>query len=167
MAMYPCHICKKEFKTTQHLEQHKNRKKLCILSLKNPHLNSIVTLPTETNTDVLVSKLKVTDIIQFIKTAEDIEKLIKEQEMLTFYKNKIINLEQENAKLKKQLSVIKDVIQSNKNEIVRTEIDDENEFIIKTAKLEEDDLTDDEKEFIKMTEMHEDDLTDKETSPLR
>ena len=167
MAMYPCHICKKEFKTTQHLEQHKNRKKLCILSSKNVHLNSIVTLPTETNTDVLVSKLKVTDIIQFIKTAEDIEKLIKEQEMLTFYKNKIINLEQENAKLKKQLSVIKDVIQSNKNEIVRTEIDDENEFIIKTAKLEEDDLTDDEKEFIKMTEMHEDDLTDKETSPLR
>lgn len=167
MAMYPCHICKKEFKTTQHLEQHKNRKKLCSLSLKNTHLNGIVTLTTETNTDVLVSKLKVTDIIQFIKTAEDIEKLIKEQEMLTFYKNKIINLEQENAKLKKQLSVIKDVIQSNKNEIVGTEIDDENEFIIKTAKLEEDDLTDDEKEFIKMTEMHEDDLTDKETSPLR
>ena len=102
--MYVCEICKKEFKTTQHLNQHKNRKKMCTLS--NKHLNEVVTLPTKTASN----DLNITEIMSFIKTAEGIQSLLNDKKLIDDYKNTIYELEQENNKLKEQLTLIQKVI---------------------------------------------------------
>jgi deoxyhypusine synthase len=85
--------------------QHKKRKKMCTLS--NLHLNKIVTLPTKTSS----SDLKITDILNFIKTAEDIQNLINDKKLIEEYKNTIINLTNENDALKEQMKTIQQIIQ--------------------------------------------------------
>ena len=107
MSMYMCDICKKEFKTTQHLNQHKNRKKICTLS--NKHLNEVVTLPTKTASD----DLNITEIMSFIKTAEGIQTLINDKKIIEDYKNTITNLKKENEALKAQIKNIQQIIQSS------------------------------------------------------
>ena len=107
MTMYPCHICKKEFKTTQHLEQHKNRKKMCTLS--NLHLNKIVSLPNKTASD----DLNIAEIMSFIKTAEGIQSLLNDKKIIEDYKNIISNLTEENTMLKNQLHLINKVIKNS------------------------------------------------------
>lgn len=104
MSVYRCDICKKEFKTNQHLNQHKNKKKVCTLS--NLHLNANVILPTKTDT----SKLDLLNIMKFLQTAEDIQKLLDDKKIIEEHKNKINELEKENNKLKEQLTLIQKVI---------------------------------------------------------
>jgi hypothetical protein len=124
MSMYPCDICKKEFKTNQHLMQHKHRKKMCTLS--NLHLNKIVTLPTKTPS----SDLKFTDIINFIKTAEDIQNLVNDKQLIEEYKNTILTLTKENDALKEQIKTIQQIIQpvfmKNSEQVIRNISDNEN-----------------------------------------
>jgi tRNA U34 5-methylaminomethyl-2-thiouridine-forming methyltransferase MnmC len=122
--MYPCDICKKEFKTNQHLTQHKQRKKMCTLS--NLHLNAIVTLPTKTSS----SDLKITDILNFIKTAEDIQNLINDKKLIEEYKNTIAALTKENNALKEQIKTIQQIIQPKslkKSEQVVSSVINDNE----------------------------------------
>lgn len=100
MGYFSCPLCNKQFKTTQHLNQHKNRKKSCSLSITNTQNSVIVDLPKkELNNNNEIFNLKLNDILEVVKSVED-------------YKTKIKYLESENNKLKEQLSIIKNVVQN-------------------------------------------------------
>lgn len=53
MTLYICEICLKTFKTNQHLNQHKNRKKKCKGCFEN--LNNFIIPITNTNTNSIVN----------------------------------------------------------------------------------------------------------------
>jgi hypothetical protein len=100
--MYPCDMCKKEFKTTQHLNQHKNKKKAC--SLDNQLTKAIPLLKND--------ELSSNDIMKFISTYNTFQELIKDKEMLAEYKEKLIQLQNENNILKQQIKLINNVIKN-------------------------------------------------------
>jgi|Laugresu1bdmlbdd_1035124.scaffolds.fasta_scaffold29957_1 hypothetical protein len=104
LNMYQCTDCGKMFKTTQHLTQHKNRKKTCTLS--NKHFSETVTFPRKTTSD----NLQVTDIVNFIKTTEEIQNLLNDKKMIEEYKNTILILKEENESLKEQLKSIQQIV---------------------------------------------------------
>ena len=119
LSMYPCTDCGKMFKTTQHLTQHKNRKKLCTLS--NKQSSEIVILPRKTTSD----NLQVTDVVNFIKTAEDIQNLLNEKKIIEEYKNTILTLKEENEDLKEQLKSIQQIIKPTKKSTKTKQIHNE------------------------------------------
>lgn len=105
MGYFPCPLCNKQFKTTQHLNQHKNRKKSCSLSITNTQNSIIVDLPKkELNDKSEILNLKLNDILELVKSVQD-------------YKTKIKYLESENNKLKEQLSIIKNVVQNTNDNV--------------------------------------------------
>ena len=97
MSKYVCEICKKEFKTTQHLNQHKNKKKICVMNIVNHHLDEIVVLPNEDSTNKPTFDLKLSEILEIVKLTNQ-------------YKNKIKELELDKQKLQEQLDIIKKII---------------------------------------------------------
>lgn len=119
LNMYSCTECGKMFKTTQHLTQHKNRKKMC--TLINKHLSETVTLPRKTTSD----NLQVTDVVNFIKTAEDIQNLLNEKKLIEEYKNTILTLKEENEALKEQLKSIQEIIKPTKKSTKTKQIHNE------------------------------------------
>ena len=112
MSLYYCDLCKKGFKTNQHLMQHKNRKKICTNS---PNIvdSSLV------NTSTLLNNIELSsdDLIKFISTYKTIQDLIKDKDTITEYKQKISQLKKENTMLKHQLCLINKLIK-NTTEIV-------------------------------------------------
>jgi hypothetical protein len=121
MVMFICDICKKEFKTNQHLHQHKNRKKACVndnadsnianTNNENKNINdyNINNLILEDDKMSMSSDMTINDILTFLKTYKSIQDLIKD-------KNEINELREENEKFRKQLEVINNII---KNETTR------------------------------------------------
>lgn len=105
MSMYACTVCKKEFKTTQHLNQHKNKKKVC-------SLNSSDNVLTTSTSLLKNNELSSNDIMKFISTYKTFQDLIKDKEMLAEYKEKLIQLQNENNILKQQLKLINNVIKN-------------------------------------------------------
>ena len=123
MAMYICKKCGKEFKTTQHLNQHINRKKSCV---KNNvvSLNSIQGLEDDikdtqqivdgNNDDLffhnsiieLEKNINNNNIIKFLKTYNCLIHLMKDKELVIEYKKQIEELQNENTKLKRKLETI-------------------------------------------------------------
>ena len=104
--MYSCDICKKEFKTTQHLNQHKNKKKACSLNSSGDQLTKVIP-PLKNN------ELSSDDIMKFISTYKTFQDLIKDKEMLAEYKEKLIALQNENNMLKEQIKLINNIINNN------------------------------------------------------
>lgn len=124
--MYICNKCGKEFKTTQHLNQHNNRKKSCV---KNDS-GSINTVPDLGNIDNIIETHKIVDgninediffhnsiiemekninnnnIIKFLKTYNCLIHLMKDKELVIEYKKQIEDLQNENCKLKRKLETI-------------------------------------------------------------
>lgn len=101
--LYSCNICKKQFKTNQHLNQHKNRKKSCVMTITNHHLDETVLLPKKTFTNDVkdinssLFDLKLFDILEMVKCTKQ-------------YKNKIQELELDKKNLQEQIDIIKKVI---------------------------------------------------------
>jgi hypothetical protein len=108
MPAYDCHICKKIFKTTQHLNQHKNKKKPC--TLINQDLNEFVSLPVSKGKSNSFDNLTVIDIMTFVKTSESIQNLINDSKLIQEYKRRIIILTKENESLNTQLKNIQQII---------------------------------------------------------
>ena len=114
ISLYSCANCKRQFKTNQHLEQHKNRKKSCAMVITNEHLNEVVVLPKETTTNISLYDIKLTDILNFVKTAQSIQELMKDKELIEEYKLKITQLENEKKDIQDQLDTIKTIINNTK-----------------------------------------------------
>jgi len=120
MVMFICDICKKEFKTNQHLHQHKNRKKACVndnadsnitnINNENKTINdyNINNLILEHDKTTMSSDMTMNDILSFFKTYKSIQDLIKD-------KNEINELREENKKFKKQLEIINNIIKNETN----------------------------------------------------
>ena len=114
MSMYTCVTCKKEFKTTQHLEQHKNRKKICIVMPDSINASLTDTIPLLKNND-----LSSNDIMKFISTYNTFQDLIKDKELVEEYKKTIMQLKKENTMLKHQLHLINKVIKNSTETIIK------------------------------------------------
>ena len=112
MSMYYCDLCKKGFKTNQHLIQHKNRKKICTNS-SNIVDSSLI------NTSTLLNNIELSsdDVIKFISTYKTIQDLIKDKDMIMEHKQKIVQLNKENTKLKHQLHLINKLIKNTAENI--------------------------------------------------
>jgi hypothetical protein len=120
MVMFICDICKKEFKTNQHLHQHKNRKKACVndnadsnitnINNENKTINdyNINSLILEHDKTTMSSDMTMNDILSFLKTYKSIQDLIKD-------KKEINELREENEKFKKQLEIINNIIKNETN----------------------------------------------------
>ena len=118
MVMFICDICKKEFKTNQHLHQHKNRKKACvndnagsnIKNVNNDNINdcNINNFILHDDKMSMSSDMTMNDILSFLKTYKSIQDLIKD-------KNEINELREENEKFRKQLEVINNIIKNENN----------------------------------------------------
>jgi cell division protein FtsB len=83
-------------------------------------------LPTKTSS----SDLKIADIFNFIKTAEDIQNLINDKKLIEEYKNTIAALTKENNALKEQIKTIQQIIQPKslkKSEQVVSSVINDNE----------------------------------------
>lgn len=143
MSMYSCEICKKEFKTTQHLNQHKNRKKTCVNNTNNS-LNSTDNLGLGGIN--IKTNLTVVDVVNFIKTYKNIVEFVEDSKKISEYKNIILELKKQNLQLKQQLSAIEKVIQP-KNVTVKkhslsdleiSPLTDDNEYDNKDNNVDED-----------------------------
>lgn len=124
MAMYICNKCGKEFKTTQHLNQHLNRKKSCVKSVVsvNPisdldgNIDNIVETSeiVDGNNDLFFKKsiieldknINNNTIIKFLKTYNCLIHLMKDKELILDYKKQIEELQNENTNLKRKLETI-------------------------------------------------------------
>lgn len=108
--LYQCNICQKKFKTTQHLEQHMNKKKPCSSSdSSSVSSNSSTTNSSTTNsstTNSFTSNLSNDEMINFIQMYSNIQSLMKEKKLIDEYKQQILILQEENNKLKYQISLI-------------------------------------------------------------
>lgn len=127
MVMFICDICKKEFKTNQHLNQHKNRKKACV---NDNACSNIIMLDDDKNingcniNDLILDDDKMTmsydmkpnDILSFLKTYKSIQDLIKDKNELNELKKEKEKLREENEKFKKQLEVINNIFNNETNE---------------------------------------------------
>jgi hypothetical protein len=105
--LYPCNICNKEFKTLQHLEQHKNKKKPCSpIDTSSGSSNS----STSSNSSLISFNDKIfeenNDIINFVKMYSNINNFIKDKNLIDTYKQQIVVLQEENKKLKYQINLI-------------------------------------------------------------
>lgn len=143
MSMYSCEICKKEFKTTQHLNQHKNKKKTCVNNTNNS-LNSTDNLGLGGIN--IKTNLTVVDVVNFIKTYKNIVEFVEDSKKISEYKNIILELKKQNLQLKQQLSAIEKVIQP-KNVTVKkrslsyleiSPLTDDNEYDNKDNNVDED-----------------------------
>ena len=86
-------------------------------TLINPHLSTIVSLPTKKTSN----DLTFADIFRFIKTAEDIQNLLNDKKLIEEYKATIVRLEEEKSILASQLNKIKNAICENDNFIINTD----------------------------------------------
>ncbi len=108
MVNFTCTNCLKSFKTTQHLNQHLNRKKPCIkfektISDYNPITSDI---SIEFNDEQNVSNL-----VEFVGINKGLlEKIKILHAIISANKKKINELEFENAKLKKITNIVDDFI---------------------------------------------------------
>ena len=93
MCMYTCSNCNKQFKTTQHLNQHKNRKKSCV------NASNTSCCDVDSNN----SNLDISNEISRLR------KSLQYFEELEAHKNK---LEAENARLMSQINIINSAIQA-------------------------------------------------------
>lgn len=126
MVMFICDICGKQFKTTQHLNQHKNRKKTCVNVNAGSSNNVILeegnkSINKYNSIDELIlyedkSNMTYNDVIVFLNTYKNIQEFIKDREFILKNKNEIINLREENAKFKKQLEIINNTIKNETTE---------------------------------------------------
>lgn len=92
MCMYTCSNCNKQFKTTQHLNQHKNRKKSCV-NASNASCCDVDSNNSNSDVSNEISRLR---------------KSLQYFEELEAQKNK---LEAENARLMSQINIINSAIQ--------------------------------------------------------
>lgn len=123
--MYVCNKCGKEFKTTQHLNQHINRKKTCVKNNNVVSVNSksdiggvdnTVELPnvTDENNNIffhnsineIEKNINYNNIIKFLKTYNCLIHLMKDKELVLDYKKQIETLKSENIILKRKLQSI-------------------------------------------------------------
>ena len=122
MVMFVCDICGKNFKTTQHITQHKNKKKTCVKA--NYETKNILLYNNINNIDESISineiglhedKYNITynDIVIFFNTYKNIQSFINDKEFVLKSKNETIELREENLKLKKQLEIIKNIIKND------------------------------------------------------
>jgi hypothetical protein len=98
--LYQCNVCQKKFKTTQHLEQHINKKKPCSSS----DSSSVSSNSSTSNSSI--SNLSNDEMINFIQMYSNIQSLMKEKKLIDEYKQQILTLQEENNKLKYQISLI-------------------------------------------------------------
>ena len=63
------------------------------------------------------------NILNFVKTAQEIQKLLQDKEQIDEYKNQIIQLQNENLQLKNKLGLVNRIIKDKGN------VDEENEII--------------------------------------
>jgi hypothetical protein len=114
MVMFVCDICGTNFKTTQHLNQHKNKKKTCV---KAKYETNQMLLFDETINEIGLheDKYNITynDIVIFINTYKNIQSFINDKEFVLKSKNETIKLREENLKLKKQLEIIQNIIKND------------------------------------------------------
>lgn len=113
ISTYPCSICGRQFKTNQHLKQHKNKKKSCTMTISNPEQSEPVVLPVDPSPNDSTLDLKLSELLSFVRTAQNIQQLIEDKKLLDLYKNKIKELEFDNKNLREQLDKIKSVMQIN------------------------------------------------------
>lgn len=152
MLMHSCNICNKQFKTTQHLNQHKNRKKSCVPNVDNASNNSSVSSVSSIFLKKIMSpslhnysdkqinngssektdfELTLDNILNFVKTAQEIQKLLQDKEQIDEYKNQIIQLQNENLQLKNKLGLVNRIIKDKGNVDAENEIiEDSTPFII-------------------------------------
>lgn len=130
MAMYICSKCGKEFKTTQHLNQHKNRKKTCVPNVGSENssididasIDNIVQIPkvldANSNDDIffqnsineLEKNINNNNIIKFLKTYNCLIHLMNDKDLVVEYKKQIQDLQNENTKLKRKIETIYNTI---------------------------------------------------------
>jgi hypothetical protein len=114
MVMFVCDICGTNFKTTQHLNQHKNKKKTCV---KAKYETNKTLLFDETINEIGLhedkSNITYNDIVIFLNTYKNIQSFINDKEFVLKSKNETIKLREENLKLKKQLEIIKNIIKND------------------------------------------------------
>lgn len=110
VSTYVCEVCMKNFKTNQHLNQHKNKKKKCVpppppipqmhsefMGISGPPPSSTTTLPSTTSTfpiPVPASPSSITNLMDLIfayKTSLDNNKTLETR--LLHYENKISDYE--------------------------------------------------------------------------
>ena len=108
ICMYTCNNCNKQFKTTQHLNHHKNRKKSC-----NKVINNSDNVDVSNSPSSLVRKSLNRD--DFINYFEELE---AEKNKLEAEKNK---LKTENAILTSQVNLINMAIQIANLKIKKTD----------------------------------------------
>jgi hypothetical protein len=123
MVMFICDICKKEFKTNQHLHQHKSRKKACVND------NSVSDMTTVNNENKNINDYNINnlilhddknnmsynDIITFLITYKNIQAFIKDKNEINELREEKEKLREENEKFKKQLEVINNIIKNETN----------------------------------------------------
>ena len=103
--LYQCNICQKKFKTTQHLEQHMNKKKPCSSS-DSSSVSSNSSTSNSSTSNSFTSNLSNDEMIKFIQMYSNIQSLMKEKKLIDEYKQQILTLQEENNKLKYQISLI-------------------------------------------------------------
>lgn len=131
--LYQCNICQKKFKTTQHLEQHMNKKKPCSSSDSSSVSSNSSTSNSSTSnsstTNSFTSNLSNDEMINFIQMYSNIQSLMKEKKQIDKYKQQILILQEENNKLKYQISLINKI----SNNILQ--FDERNKNIIEPSEL--------------------------------
>jgi len=127
MVMFICDTCKKEFKTNQHLHQHKNRKKACVndnadsnitnINNENKTINdyNINNLILEDDKTTMSYDMTPNDIVSFLKTYKSIQDLIKDKNEINELRKENEKFREENEKFKKQLEIINNIIKNETN----------------------------------------------------
>lgn len=120
MMVHKCDICDKTFKTTQHLEQHKNKKKECV---KPTESNNIILMTGPTvNSHVATTPITIPKVSPIVipKINEDNLDILKFMdayrhlgESVIEYKSQITKLTDENRALKNKLELIYKIIKDN------------------------------------------------------
>lgn len=103
--LYQCDVCQKKFKTTQHLEQHMNKKKPCSSS-DSSSVSSNSSTSNLSTSNSSASNLSNDEMINFIQLYSNIQSLMKEKKLIDEYKQQILTLQEENNKLKYQINLI-------------------------------------------------------------
>jgi len=122
MTVYKCDVCEKTFKTTQHLDQHKKKKKSCIKQDSNsvilmnsppithPFTSQFTTEIVSINNDIKQinsENLYNLDMLKFVEAYQHLGESVIE------YKMQISKLTEENRILKHKLEVINKVLRDN------------------------------------------------------
>lgn len=122
VSKFTCETCLKTFKTTQHLNQHKNRKKKCQPCIKDDNISLNITpnitsnnlfdlnqitsglLNTNTNNNNILSISNLIELIVKLKTSLNENKHL--EELVVVLKANIQKLTHENIILKKKMLVV-------------------------------------------------------------